>query len=57
MNIYKIEHLDRIKLNDVNNKYIEITNKSIEYANKVCSVFGGSFSNNAMDLYIKRLQG
>ena len=53
MNIYKIEHLDRIKLNDVNNKYIEITNKSIEYANKVCSVFGGSFSNNAMDLYIR----
>ncbi|MDE6149279.1 MAG: hypothetical protein K2F81_04185, partial [Ruminococcus sp.] len=57
MKINKTEHLDREKLDVLNNEYIGVTSKSIEYANNICAAFEGSLTNNLMDLYVKDYNG
>ena len=49
----KIEYLDRINLEDLKDEYKIVVKKSVDYANEINEMLGGSLINNPMDLYIQ----
>ena len=57
MNLVKIEHLDRIKYDNIDEKYKMLIDQSVNCANKINDIFGGSFTDNPMDLYIRDHNG
>ena len=57
MNFVKIKHLDRIKYDNIDEKYKMLIDQSVNCANKINDIFGGSFTDNPMDLYIRDHNG
>ena len=57
MNLVKIEHLNRLKYDNIDEKYKMLTDQSVNCANKINDIFGGAFTDNPMDLYIRDHNG
>ena len=57
MTLEKIEYTDRIKEKNLNKKYNEIIDKSVDCANKINIEFGGTLTNIPLDLYIRNYKG